>query len=116
MLAHQYLDQLDEKMERPFWEMSGRSFQFRVGAEDAKYLAREFYPVFNEADLVNLPNHHIYLKLMIDGVTSQPFSAVTLAAPEIKESFKKEIIEQSRKRYTTKTEANRKWVSARETS
>ena len=79
----------------------GTLISFRVGAEDAKYLSREFYPVFNEADLVNLANHHIYLKLMIDGVTSRPFSAETLPAPEIRQSFKEEIIEQSRKRYAT---------------
>ena len=102
VLAHQYLDQLDEKMRAAILGNIGTLISFRVGAEDAKYLAREFYPVFTEADLVNLSNHQIYLKLMIDGVTSRPFSAETLAAPEIKESFKREIIEQSRKRYATR--------------
>jgi hypothetical protein len=52
----------------------GTLISFRVGTENAKYLAREFYPVFTEVDLVNLPNHHIYLRLMIDGVSSKPFS------------------------------------------
>ncbi len=99
VLAHQYLDQLDEKMRAAILGNIGTLISFRVGAEDAKYLAREFYPVFNEADLVNLANHHIYLKLMIDGVTSQPFSAVTLPAPEIEESFKREIIDRSMKKY-----------------
>jgi len=41
-------------------------------------LAGEFYPIFSPTDLINLPNYHIYLKLMIDGVVSQPFSAETL--------------------------------------
>jgi len=49
--------------------------------------------------LVNLPNHHIYLKLMIDGETSRPFSAVTMPPPEVKTSRKDEIIEASRKRF-----------------
>jgi hypothetical protein len=102
VLAHQYLDQLDEEMRAAILGNVGTLLSFRVGAEDGKYLAREFYPVFTEADLVNLPNHHIYLKLMIDGVTSRPFSAVTLPAPEVKESFKRDIIEQSRKRYATR--------------
>jgi hypothetical protein len=52
--------------------------KFRVGMEDAVYLVKEFLPTFDGLDLVNLPNFHIYLKLMIDEVTSQPFSAITL--------------------------------------
>ncbi len=101
VLAHQYLDQLDEKMKAAILGNVGTLISFRVGAEDAAYLAREFYPVFTEADLVNLPNYHIYLKLMIDGVTSQPFSAVTLPPFQREASFKREIIEHSRKRYAT---------------
>ena len=100
VLAHQYLDQLDEKMRAAILGNVGTLISFRVGAEDAKYLAREFYPVFTEADLVNLPNHHIYLKLMIDGVSSHPFSAVTLPPSTGEASFKKEIIESSRGNYT----------------
>jgi len=77
----------------------GTIISFRVGAEDAKYLAREFYPVFSEKDLVSLPNYHIYLKLMVNGVTSRPFSAVTLPPPEKERSYKREITELSRKGY-----------------
>ena len=100
VLAHQYLDQLDEKMRAAILGNVGTLISFRIGAEDAKNLAREFYPVFNESDLTNLPNHYIYLKLMIDGMTSRPFSAVTLPEPEITGSFKEEIVEESRMRYT----------------
>lgn len=57
---------------------TGTFISFRVGAEDAPYLAREFTEVFDEIDLVQLPNHHVYLKLMIDGAPSLPFSATTL--------------------------------------
>jgi hypothetical protein len=41
-------------------------------------LEKEFYPQFTASDLIKLLNFHIYLKLMIDGVVSKPFSAVTL--------------------------------------
>jgi hypothetical protein len=102
LVAHQYLDQLDEEMRAAILGNVGTLISFRIGAEDAKNLAREFYPVFNESDLTDLPNHHIYLKLMIDGMTSRPFSAVTLAQPEADRSFKDEIIAESRKRYTTR--------------
>ncbi len=74
---------------------------FRVGAEDAAFLAREFYPVFKESDLVNLPNHHIYLKLMIDGHTSDAFSAVTLPPTTFTVSYRQEIIDRARKLYGT---------------
>lgn len=100
ILAHQYIEQLDEKIKAAILGNAGTIISFRVGVEDAKCLAKEFSPVFDECDLVNLSNHHIYLKLMIDGKTSQPFSANTLASPEIKISYKRDIINQSRKMYT----------------
>ncbi|MCX6565123.1 MAG: type IV secretion system DNA-binding domain-containing protein [Candidatus Aminicenantes bacterium] len=100
ILAHQYIEQLDERIRAAIFGNVGTIISFRIGAEDAKYLAQEFSPVFNEEDLIKLPNFHIYLKLMIDGVTSQPFSAITLKLREMNTSHKKEIIEFSRKQYT----------------
>jgi len=99
ILAHQYIEQLDEKIRPAIFGNVGTLISFRVGAEDAKYLAREFSPVFDETDLINLPNHHIYLKLMIDGQTSQPFSAITLPLVAKTESHKQKIIETSREKY-----------------
>jgi hypothetical protein len=52
---------------------------FWLGLADAEVLVREFYPEFAATDLVNLPNYSIYLKLMVDGVVTKPFSAVMLA-------------------------------------
>ena len=100
VLAHQYIEQLDERIRAAIFGNIGTIISFRIGAEDAKYLAQEFAPVFNETDLINLPNFHIYLKLMIDGITSQPFSAATLKLREMNTSHKKEIIEFSREQYT----------------
>jgi len=100
ILAHQFIEQLDEKVRAAILGNVGTIISFRLGAEDAKFLAKEFFPTFEESDLINLPNHHIYLKLMIDGKTSQPFSAITLASPEKKTSYKEEVIKISRKRYT----------------
>lgn len=98
-VAHQYIEQLDEEIKAAIFGNIGTIISFRIGAEDAKFLSREFYPVFNESDLVNLPNHDICLKLLIDGVASNAFSATTLPPPEKGRSFKAEIIEQSRERY-----------------
>ena len=99
VLAHQYIEQLDQKIRAAIFGNTGTIISFRVGADDAKYLAREFYPVFDETDLVNLANYHIYLKLLIDGVASRAFSATTLGPPNRKSPYKKEIIEKTRKTY-----------------
>ena len=56
---------------------AGTLISFRVGPEDAAILAKEFQPIFDVEDILNLPNRSIYLKLMIDGAPSGPFSAVT---------------------------------------
>lgn len=76
-VAHQYLHQLEPDVRHAVLGNAGTIISFRVGAEDAPYLSREFTDVFEEIDLVQLPNYHIYLKLMIDGAPSMPFSAAT---------------------------------------
>lgn len=100
ILAHQYIEQLDEKITSAIFGNVGTIISFRIGAEDAKYLAGEFSHVFDESDLINLPNYHIYLKLLIDGVTSQPFSAITLPLIERNKSYRDKIVKLSRKRYS----------------
>jgi len=100
ILAHQYIEQLDEKIRSAIFGNVGTIISFRIGAEDAKYLAGEFSHVFDESDLINLPNYHIYLKLLIDGVTSQPFSAITLPLIERNKSYRDKIVKLSRKRYS----------------
>ena len=99
VLAHQYINQLHEKVREAVFGNVASLITFRVGAEDANYLVREFRPTFEESDLVNLPNYHIYLKLMIDGVTSQPFSATTLPFESGASSHAVEITEESRMQY-----------------
>src|SRR2546425_4108036 len=78
VLAHQYIEQLDETVRGAVLGNVGTVIAFRVGLSDAEVLEKEFYAEFAAGDLINLPNFSIYLKLMIDGVVSKPFSAVTL--------------------------------------
>lgn len=99
-IGHQYISQLDERIRGAIFGNVGTIISFRVGYEDAEILAKEFYPVFNANDLTNLPNYHIYLKLMIDGITSRPFSAITLSPPEKVRSHKESIIKLCRERYS----------------
>jgi len=49
-----------------------------LGLDDAKVMAKEFYPVFSYDDFVSLPKYYIYIKLLIDGTESKGFSAVTV--------------------------------------
>ena len=78
ILAHQYLHQLDEKIRNAVIGNVGTLICFRIGARDAIYLEKEFQGIFSSYDLISLPNYRIYLKLMIDGEPSLPFSADTL--------------------------------------
>lgn len=128
ILANQYIAQLEEMtptgrssdVRDAVFGNVGTIICFRVGAEDAEFLEKEFYPEFNINDLVNLPKTHIYLRLMIDGVSSRPFSAETLPPFELpKISHKEKIINVSRERYcNNKTEVEEKiarWIGLGET-
>lgn len=81
VLAHQHLHQLEADVRHAVLGNVGTLISFRLGAEDAQVIAREFAPEFEMEDLLNLPNHTIYLKLMIDGAPSRPFSATTIPPP-----------------------------------
>lgn len=103
ILAHQYVEQLSEVVRGAVFGNVGTTIVFRIGAADAEFMEREFTPVLTIEDLVNLPKWKIYLKLMIDGVTSQPFSADTLPDPEPELiSNREKIVEFSRQTYGNK--------------
>ena len=96
-IAHQYIEQMDEEVRDAVFGNVGTMCSFRVGSYDAEVLEKEFAPTFTAEDMVNLGKYQLYLKLMIDGVASQPFSATTLPPiqkPEI--SYFDDIIANSR--------------------
>ena len=104
-VAHQYTAQLisdkNSSVRDAIFGNVGTMIVFRVGADDAEFLEKEFEPEFTPQDIVNLPNFKVYLKLMIDGVSSRPFSAKTLP-PMIKSGNKEveeEVIKSSRDLY-----------------
>ena len=104
-VAHQYTAQLvsdkSSAVRDAVFGNVGTMIVFRVGADDAEFLESEFDPEFTPQDLVNLPNYKIYLKLMIDGITSRPFSARTMP-PLVKGGSKEveeEVIRSSRELY-----------------
>ncbi|MDP3996351.1 MAG: type IV secretion system DNA-binding domain-containing protein [bacterium] len=96
-IAHQYIEQMEEEVRAAVFGNVGTTVAFRVGAFDAEVLEKEFAPQFTAEDLVNLGFVQIYLKLMIDGISSPPFSATTL--PPIEKplvSYKDRVIASSR--------------------
>ncbi|MCK9379352.1 MAG: type IV secretion system DNA-binding domain-containing protein [Candidatus Moranbacteria bacterium] len=114
-LAHQYISQLvfdgNTTVRDAVFGNVGTIIAFRVGAEDSEQLEKEFEPVFTANDIINLPKYHIYLKLMIDGVAGDAFSATTLPPVEIESTEKnfEKIIRNSRERYSS----NKKEVEER---
>ncbi len=106
IIAHQYIGQLvtdvSTRVRDAVFGNCGTMVVFRVGALDAEFLEQEFSPEFTPEDIVNLPNYSVYLKLMVDGVTSRPFSAATLPPFKVPTSAvtMEKVIETSRRVYT----------------
>lgn len=103
ILANQYITQLEEEVRDAIFGNAGTLVTFRVGAVDAEFMEKEFEPIFMMNDLVNLPKYHIYLKLMIDGIAGDAFSAVTLPPIDVvdTEGNAEKLIRVSRERYAS---------------
>lgn len=99
VIAHQYIEQLGEVVKPAVFGNVGTMIVFRVGAADAAEFETEFEPTFTPTDLVNLPKFHMYMKLMIDGVSSTAFSAIGLPPATGETNNVEKIIRASRERY-----------------
>ncbi len=100
IMAHQYFNQLTDKVGHAVLGNTGTIISFRVGGDDANRLEKEFEPVFKVKDLINLGKQQFYIKMTIDGETYDPFSAETLrvmAPPHA--SLKATIVGRSRAKY-----------------
>jgi len=104
VLAHQYLAQLPLQLKSAVFGNVGTIIGFRIGAEDGEYLEKEYFPTFRASDLQSLSAYTIYVKLSIDGKTTDAFSARTLPEPAINKSHRDAIIELSRIRYSMEKE------------
>ena len=100
-VANQYITQMEETVRDAVFGNVGTLISFRVGATDAAYLEKEFSPVFEQNDLVNLDNQHIYLNMLIDGVSTISFSAKTIRSADVKEDLSVAIAGVSREKYGT---------------
>jgi len=104
VLANQYILQIEEPVRDAIFGNAGTIISFRVGATDAEFLEKEFSPIFLATDIVNLEKYNIYLKLMIDGISGDAFSATTLPPIELPDGIdnSEKVIRISRERYATK--------------
>jgi len=118
IMSHQYISQLTDRVRDAAFGNVGTIVCFRVGAEDAEFLEKEFSPYFEKEDLVNLDKYEMYVKLMIDGVTSDPFSATNLSPIRDLRKNRDKVINFSREAYSVKRqeieEKISRWVSGGE--
>jgi hypothetical protein len=103
-LTNQYIEQLDETIQRAIFGNVGTLISFVMGSRDADIFSKEFAGLYTPADLVNLGRHEIVLKLCIDNMTSLPFPAKTLPLPNLKNDNAEKIIRLSKERYGRKIE------------
>lgn len=99
-IAHQYVEQMTDEVRAAVFGNVGTMIVFRVGSIDAEQFEKEFAPQFTADDIVNLGKYQMYLRLMIDGVGSQPFSATNLppiALPPV--SFREQAVAASREQF-----------------
>ena len=81
-VAHQFIKQLEEDIKNAVFGNVGSIISFRVGADDAEYLEKQFAPTFSARDLMNIDNRNAYAKLLVNGRPEKPFSLETLAPAE----------------------------------
>ncbi|MDD4409284.1 MAG: type IV secretion system DNA-binding domain-containing protein [Candidatus Pacebacteria bacterium] len=78
-ISHQFIGQLPQLIRDSVFGNVGTIATFRIGADDAEFLEKQFQPFFSARDLININNYNFYTKLLINGEVSKPFNATTLA-------------------------------------
>lgn len=99
-IAHQFIGQLSELIRDAVFGNVGSQVAFRVGADDAEFLVKQFEPVFNQHDLINLDNFNAYVKLMINNQTSLPFNMATYPPQSPDHQLAEKIRRMSRLKYS----------------
>jgi hypothetical protein len=124
-MANQYVHQLmlgegkhDETLKNAVFGNVGSIASFQVGSEDAEELSKQFEEAILPKDILGLPKYHAYMRLMVDGMPSKPFSVSTLPPPDTREDADRSslIRRLSRERYceprTLVEEKLKKWASS----
>jgi len=74
IVTNQYIGQIKEEIRNSIFGNVGSLISFRVGNDDAEYLAKQFAPVFNDQDLINMENYHSVARILVEGKPTRPFS------------------------------------------
>ncbi len=102
-MAHQYIGQLvrnqDTSVRDAVFGNVGTLCVHRVGVEDAEFLAKQYAPVFNEFDLINIEKYQNYMRLLIDNQAARPFNSINLPPPEFNTEVAHAVVQTSREKY-----------------
>ena len=100
-IAHQFIAQIDEGIRDAVFGNVGSIAAYRVGTEDAEFLAKQFEPVFSSKDISNIENYNAYVKLLSNGTPTVPFSIHAMNSPDVDYEYAKQMIEYSTLKYGT---------------
>ncbi len=98
-IAHQFIAQVEEKIRDAVFGNVGSMAIFRVGPTDAEFLEKQFLPMFNKTDLMNLDNMHACMRLLINGRTAPPFVMKTMLSRTGDVAIRENLKELSRRVY-----------------
>ena len=103
-VANQYVSQMTDQVRDAVFGNVGTTICFRVSADDAPILSKQFEPVFEAQDLLNLNNRHFVVSMIINGEKTPAFSATTLSIPKPPNDLTPRIIRNSRLTYSRSRE------------
>jgi type IV secretory pathway TraG/TraD family ATPase VirD4 len=98
-IAHQFIGQLPDEIKEAVFGNVGSIVSFRVGAQDAEFLVKQFEPVFDQNDLINIDNYNAYVKMLINGQTAPAFNMATYPPAKSKWEIAQNIKQLSRLKY-----------------
>ncbi|PIR88279.1 MAG: hypothetical protein COU10_00080 [Candidatus Harrisonbacteria bacterium CG10_big_fil_rev_8_21_14_0_10_45_28] len=99
VIAHQFIGQLEDEIRDAVFGNVGSMAAFRVGPDDGEFLEKQFAPVFNQQDLINIDNRNCYVRMLIDGQTSLPFNMKTVKGKDSSDEVARTAKEYSRLTY-----------------
>jgi len=116
-ITHQFINQLPEDIKNAIFGNVGTICAFRVGIDDAEYLETQFEPTFTKQDLINLPVGNAYMRLLVRGQPTPPFSLFVdwndLNSVKKDPQLAQEIRETSKQKYGTPVKEVEEFINKR---
>ncbi|MBI2639538.1 MAG: type IV secretory system conjugative DNA transfer family protein [Candidatus Sungbacteria bacterium] len=113
IITHQFIGQLDEQIKKAVFGNVGSMVSFRIGADDTEFMAKQFEPVFDQNDLLNVDNYNAFVKILTRGQTSKPFNIRTYPPVQPNAEIAERIKEYSRAKYGRPREEVEREIFAR---